>query len=863
MWKKISFIILLIGLGTVFHKFFLNGHLVFGDAPYFYNEGFKELLYFPSAWTSRGNALGNVNLFLWIYPLMFIYGALGHFLHFSNDVILRVLFYFPSLLFGGLGIYLLVRKYFKFSNLVCFYTILFYLINTYFLLLIDGGQVGVVLAYGLFPLVLFLILSSSFLVGLVAAFILTIVDFRIAAIVFLTALLLQEKKLAKIGKLILMALCLLGLSMYWIIPALRLSAEVSTDVASLQTTSFLNTLFLTSSNWPTNQFGQTIPVYFYFVIIPILVFLPVFLIKNKKIIFLTLCLMVFAFLAKGETPPFSFFYSFFVNNKFGSVFRDSTKFFIPLLLFGSILIGVAIEEISRRVNKYSFLVKALGFIIILFLVWQVVVGKMNGSLGRNIDIGDYEKIYNTLVAQNDFFRDAWFNEISPFSFSNNNNQALSASDLVNFRPFASMNNGTGDKFNFINNPLYLDFFRLFGIKYLVFNGNPRSRNLSETEQQDWDRLNNLIAADKRLKKLDIGTNIPVYENGSTLPNKFLVNQSFVVIGGDDIYQKLSLIDKDFSVSNEGFLFPEDGKFAVSSLENVASSAAVIIFNNKTVEDLKMSFLSDDFIPSSSSYYSTWAIRKASDYLMWKYEFLENNIDTHEFDYNLGVAFSTVKNEKLNFSLKVPADGSYYLAIRTMSGVDSSDLKLTFNHDEELVHRKESGDFEWQEYGPIPLRTGSYSLNLQNEGGFQAVNTIALISQAEMDNASNLSDKLLGNFQNYNIDKSKDVSSLQKILNLEKSQNYSGEITKPGWIIFTDTFNNNWYLQNGNDEQSVPMYSAVNGFYVDQNFKDFKITFRGDEYLRWGIYFSILTLLLIIIVYLFIIYMHERKNTRDN
>ncbi|SRR5260221_12894500 len=107
--KKIKYILLAIVIFIVFRKFLMAGPLVSGDAPYFYKEGLSELIKFPGTWISRGNTLGGINLFLWIYPIMFLYGMLGVVFHLNNDLILRLLFYFPSLVFGFYGIYLLTK----------------------------------------------------------------------------------------------------------------------------------------------------------------------------------------------------------------------------------------------------------------------------------------------------------------------------------------------------------------------------------------------------------------------------------------------------------------------------------------------------------------------------------------------------------------------------------------------------------------------------------------------------------------------------------------------------------------------------------------------------------------------------------
>ena len=147
----IYFILILIPLVVVFMPFFKSFHLVWGDAPFYWPEGLKELVTKPLIWTEKGIPFGGKNLALWLSPLMILYGSLNKFLGLNNDLIIRILFYFPSVAFAMVGMYSLT-KYLKLSKIVQFFSIFVYIFNTYYLLLIDGGQVGVALAYGIFPL---------------------------------------------------------------------------------------------------------------------------------------------------------------------------------------------------------------------------------------------------------------------------------------------------------------------------------------------------------------------------------------------------------------------------------------------------------------------------------------------------------------------------------------------------------------------------------------------------------------------------------------------------------------------------------------------------------------------------------------
>ncbi|MFA5770881.1 MAG: hypothetical protein WC894_05310, partial [Patescibacteria group bacterium] len=190
MKKLILRVLLILGVlipvVLVFRSFWGSSHLVFGDAPYFSFEGLRDLFNEPSAWTERGNALGGSNLVLWLSPLMFIYGALGKL--FSNDIIIRILFYFPALLLALAGPYFLSRKL-NLNKVAGYFASLFYVFNTYFLLLVDGGQVGIAVAYGLAPWVIYFYLRNNFAVKVLSSAILISVDPRIFAIVYLLYLL--------------------------------------------------------------------------------------------------------------------------------------------------------------------------------------------------------------------------------------------------------------------------------------------------------------------------------------------------------------------------------------------------------------------------------------------------------------------------------------------------------------------------------------------------------------------------------------------------------------------------------------------------------------------------------------------------
>jgi len=197
MKKLLSWLLILLPVLWVFRQIFFGNLPTWGDAPFFYPEGLKELFNEPLTWTARNISFGGVNSMLWISPIMFLMGVLNKVLILGSDATVKILFYFPSIIFCIVGPYFLCR-YLKVSKTVSFFSTLTYPLSTYYLLLVDGGQIGVVLAYGLFPLIILFgkrmfdkTTVLTFFLFLLSSFILTVADPRIVFIAYLTLFIWQ------------------------------------------------------------------------------------------------------------------------------------------------------------------------------------------------------------------------------------------------------------------------------------------------------------------------------------------------------------------------------------------------------------------------------------------------------------------------------------------------------------------------------------------------------------------------------------------------------------------------------------------------------------------------------------------------
>jgi hypothetical protein len=843
----------------VFKPLFSTGHLVWGDAPHFYPEQFGSLVGEPLAWVERGNNLGGPNRFLWLSPLMLLYGIFGKYFGLGNDAIIRLIFYFPAVFLAAVMPFILTR-HLKYPKTVQFLCSFIYPFSTYFVLLIDGGQVGVALAYGLFPLTLFFLIrvvekpeKKSFFWSLTFLFLLTIVDPRIAAIAVFTLVIFKPVK--NLVYVVPLLIADLGLNLYWILPMIRnLVGSISPLTDSSQAVSLLYPLVFVSPHWPGNEFGKILPPPFYFIGLPILLFAGLLFKPKRRDLALAGGFLVSAFLVKGNLPPFGWWYDFLVRLPLGFAFRDTTKFFIPLTLVGGILIG---QTVNNLVGKFgSKVIAVLVCCYIVALVSPVIFGKLNFNLSGQQLSGDYQTIYEKLRDGTGFFRTAWFPEKAALSFETENKPALDAKDIINLRPFAAVNTG-GDVFNYVNNDKFTDWYRLLGIKYLIFTNDPRKAALSENDIKDRNNLLSLISGNSSLQKVNWETNFPVYELADTLPQYFSVDKLIAVVGSDDIYDK---IKGSYSVSNSGFVFFEDGKFDPDSLSGIASDSAVLVFDNKDKTDLTISFLSKFFVPATASTSSQWSGWASDEYLKWKFELLTRGVSVSDFDYGRGLVFSTVAGEKSDFNFDVQKDGTYRVVVRSLAAKDSAGLIASFFNSTQNLVNKSRNDFEWHVMEPVNLKKGKYLLSFENGGGLQVINVVGLIPEIEWERALAKADAFTSYFQVFDITKTADLLKLSALVAADKRQDVSLEdfstlqknlVTHPGyWVVFTDKYDSLWQLKRGTETyNALPFYSAINGFYVDPNWNNLQIVYKGQENFRWGLYFSILSFLVITVFFL--------------
>ncbi|QQS38601.1 oligosaccharide repeat unit polymerase [Candidatus Woesebacteria bacterium] len=873
---------LLIPVIIVFYPLIIHTDLSWGDAPNFTNREFTDLFSEPYSWINRDGNLGTIDPRLFIKPILMLYGIMGKYLGLPNNIIINLLFFFPAIILSLIGPIYLAKKL-KYPPLVWFFASLFYTLNTYFILLIDGGQVGVALSYGIFP---FTILTLTNVISklspkkyFLALFVLTlntIADPRIALIALFVALLVgfieaPGKWRLIIKNLLLIVLPWICINSYWIIPLVKIHPENSASfVTNLNFISFVNGIFFYQPHWYKNIFGEITYPAWYFLLIPVTVFGNLFSSKDKRELKIILILLFLIFLLKGATPPMGNIYSFAVTNlPFGESFRDNSKFFVPVMLLAGISMGSFLTTICDKLSKHTLLGKSItlfAYIYLLFLVAPAMLGNMNFVLSIRNYPDELSEINTILSEDHEYYRSLWFPDKHPSTFETENNPALNASDMPNLRPLANLTVGSSDKYNYIyQTDKYIAWYRLLGIKYLVLSKDHRNPyKLNGEEQKDWNRLQMALNNNTELKKERDSNDISFYKIDNSVPRIFKADELLAVVGPE--------IETEFGddgLPNKINAYFEDGLWNPLLLDKIASESATIIFNGTNEDDFTMTFLQKDYV-DPKKFASEWAYFNNDKYLDFKYQLLIRGIKTKTFDYRLGSFLSEKIGEKIVVNFGEVQDASYILAIRSLGGMDSKLRYEIGNEQGEIVSEafnKDSGEtqFRWFTQG-IKLFDGDNKLTITNLGGINSVNTVALITADEWNKAKNHSSTYMAHFGvRVYADDTNDKPPASSNLEFEKKNPTVYELSpqkENGWIVFTDAFHPGWritYLQS--TSLSIPAYSMVNAFYIKPSNSPYKLEFGPQVYVRWGLYYTTLSLVVIAIVALW--FSPEKKVQHDN
>lgn len=825
---------------------FLN--FVAHDFPFLTTNEMLARLSAPQIWTfhsSEGFGAYTVSI-LWNWPLNLLIGVLAQ-LGLSHNLIMLITFIVPTFLIGYYSISRLLKE-FKFNKTAVYIGSLVFLFNSYLLMVIDGGQFSIGLAYAIFPLVYLKIttaLNDTFYKKIIASLLtalLSIFDIRfifiLVILLFIRFIFNIKNNLKNIASWFATGLVigsvLLLLNAYWIMPAVLSQAPTLPanydSLSQLSELSFANvghaTLFM-HPHWFKNIFGQITDLSILFIFYPIAAFTGLLFGNkskyiNREIGFYLLLLIISIIFIKGDNEPLNIYPFLFEKVPGFSLFRDPTKFFVLL----SISYSVLIANLANKLNK-KFIYVFLLFIFLLII--PILRRETTGVFSSPKNIEDFKNINEILEEDQTFGRILWLPSRHKYGHSSEIHPAIEGLRIAANRTFAIGRVGIYEQFNFIRDAKFMNqIFDLTGIEYIAF---PKDTNKDlKKEEEDYYRvfkgqLSNLDWLDQ-VYESDV---LQLYKNQEVEDKFFLTKKSFVVNNSDKIFSRF---DNKLNLSDNALFF--ENKFK----------------NEKIISLAKI-------IPPEPDFTGWWS--RKSDFI-WVRDFLEQKykITNQDFDYGYGYAFAEgdlslsinddlIESNEFLYArvLKNSLGGgiSFFQGNNLISKINTKDENpeivvrtlAGFENIEEIHYEYADSKFEWIKIGKLIL---DRTINVRTFGELNVVNAL-MISDKDLD---------LTTFNEFELVSENNTATLNyKMLNpTHYVLNISG-LKNNSTLVFSERFDKNWIIYSDNKENyqnSREVYSLFNSFEISED-GQYNIYYLPQYYANIGFLISLVSFILII------------------
>jgi len=860
-----------------------------GDLNYSYSEEISDQLRIPQAWGVRGaEGLGENDTFvLWGWPLTFFYSFVTTILG-SYNISLMIFGYGLAIVLAIYGINKLT-EYLKFSSIGKSASIILYLCNTYFILLLDGGQLPIALAYALLPLAYLKIILSfdgKLKDKLFAALLLVLVGIFDIRFVYLLSIIVALHfvfiaKLSRFKNTFVTAFTLLMvfvlLNFYWILPfvvghqaALPLSYQNAEQLSFLNFTSLGHSMALIQPHWYKNVFGNVSQLNMWFLIIPMLVFAtPIIVKRNKNIKFWLIIALLGIFLSKGSNPPVGGVYTWLFSKLPGfSFFRDSTKFFTLTGLSYSVLFGFGIDVITKRVGNKFRPIPYLAFCIyLLIIISPVWMGKMTGTFSLPAHQNEYEKVKKYLEKDSDFGRVMWVSNKTSLGFSSPIHSSLESSRMFSKRPFATGVVGSYETNNFLREAPYMgDLFDVYGISYIAYPYPDERRVELKPDNVHYyysflDQLTHLPWIEEKI----VNEPVAVLKTKTTQDRFFVAPNAYNVIGSDKILEDLHRIE-NFDLSKNALLFSEVRPGIDGSLSKI------VLYKKDKLDLIATKIPAKYFVYPSNSLNDSpnetgWWKRDNLSFL-WVRNFLQQkySLDNFDFDYGGGYAFSEgnnvlqINNPKINSgeillarvlvgpkggNISLYQDDSLVGSVETQKDLGVSQIKLT-GYGEIPNHNFEYGDtnFTWVKIGELNKNN---KLDVKTEGELNIVNAlVSLPVDTFNDIDKEINNFEIINFENLNHTEKESLFAVKNetvpFVSYERLAPTHYKVTVSGLnqtstLVFSESFDGLWELDG---RPSIPVYENLNGFVVSKD-GIYDLYFSPQKYVNIGFVVSIISL----------------------
>ncbi|TSC88387.1 MAG: Uncharacterized protein G01um101416_55 [Microgenomates group bacterium Gr01-1014_16] len=809
------------------------------DFPYLFPALAASNFSLPYTWSPASHdALGVFTTStLWDWPYGLLYG-LGAKIGLDFTLSIFLLGILPAFIISWFAMGKLLKSYSLSTSARLIGQSLF-ATNTFILMLIDGGQLSLAIAYSLIPLAIYYISARSrfILVTLTISFL----DIRFLYLLvilasFHTILNLRQFKYYLITGLI-TGLVLVGAHSYWMLPSLFTKAPSlptgytrQSQVSSLSFASLTHAIFLIQPHWPKNIFGHISSPSPYFFLLPILAFLPLVVFpRNNRIFYWTGIALLSLFLVKGSQPPFPQVYPWLFSHIPGfSLFRDPVKFFTLLALSYSVLIAFSSQYLFQK-NR---LLPGLIVIYLLFLITPILRGQATGLFSKVRNPDSYLQLARFLESDPNPGGIVWIPSKPPLGYSSPTHPSTDALTLLNKRPFSTGVVGSYDLLNFLREASYSgQLLDIASVKYLGFAAIDPLRDSLKPQDVKYRQVftNQLSRLPWVKSRLDFGP-VTLLET-KTHQNLFFVPASTsFIIGSDDIYQS------DIDLTKTALVFAEEKPGILSQISQFPQSK--LLLNRKRQIDVAAALISPkDFIFPAQQLnfdpdHTGWWKRETSDLISWR-DFLQQkySLDNLDFDFGGGWAVSE-GNNSLTVNLN-SCGGDCVVLARFMVSPQGGKIEFSGSAQKTIATTSDRAEFLWFEIGQVSSPT---SITIATEGHINVVNALAVIPISLWQQFQSQADRLINYLP-------PPPSSTQPEISYVKHNptSYTVNVKKlsaPATLAFSQNYDSFWRLDN---KAPVPLYSFINGFSIPGS-GEYIISFSPQRYVLPGLIISSLTLI---------------------
>lgn len=877
-YKIQLFILLGLVLIIVYSQLLKPGLHVANDLPYSSQEIMSSFFKLPNAYSEFEGAFGANKIFtLWSWPYTFVHGFLSG-MSVNLQMQLLLLGLIPGALFSSFGLWKL-GKIFNLSPPGRIISVIFYLTNTYVLMVFDGGQLLWFLAYSFLPICFYLFEEQINSTGknlykpALAVVILGFFDIR-AVFLFAFALLFRfvfQLLIEGSNRIIywfafyakfafLYITIFIPLNAYWLLPLfMTKDAVLPGSFTSLATadilnfTSLLHGIFLYQPHWYRNIFGLISFPKSMYVLIPLLVFSAAILRKKDLYVGYLLSVAVLSiFFIKGTQPPFGAFFEYLLNYLPGFfIFRDPTKFFVLIAFSYSLLLGIVCTEV---IKKRSFFGKLNGFLpyaiigYILILSLPIIAGKSSGLLGMIRLTSDFNRLENYLKTDSNFSKVLWIPNKPPEGFFNFQHLAINGTDLIAVRPFTSGIRGTYETLNFLREASYSgQLLDVAGVGYIAYSPLDTRKEYKPDQIKYHQTFFKQLSDQYWIKEKAEGSGIPLLKTKSNQDKFFIAPNIYFVVGSDSIYEE-STKSATQNLKNNALIFAQENPEILNKI-NDFPGAKIINYKTDTLDVAaslipKKKLIFPSKLLKRDPDFSGWWMRTTGDFISWK-DFLKSkyNIDNQDFDYGGGWAVA-----EGDLKLQIPItkkSAEQILLARVMTSSRSGELAFTTGTNQtSVINTLNSGTgFRWFNLGSV--QKNADLIEVSSKGEINVVNALALLTSEEWAEIEDRTKALISSETVVDFSPKKlelnDVDLKYRKINDSKYEIEIKNLNKPSILVYSQNFDENWVL---NGKAPIKTYSFLNGFFLNQN-GVYILEYKPQRYVEIGLLISTLSLVILL------------------